>query len=141
MPQPQPARSPDFPVEHPVTPDGIRRAKRRHASSEESQLNVLKRYEEEGFTGQFGTRAGGKVMCFSCREESPAARIKVHAMHRLEGSSDPADEMLVAAVTCPACGVKGTLSLSYGAGSTAEDGLVLKALDDRLHEGTLRAGV
>ncbi len=102
---------------------------------------VMGRYEAQGFRGQFGARAGGAILCFACRWEGPAARVGLLAMHRLEGSSDPGEEVAVVAVACPNCGTKGTMTLTFGVGSSAEDGQVLKALDDHRGEGAIRPGL
>lgn len=119
----------------------VRRTQREAAGNEASQAGVIARYEALGFKGQFGSRAGGKVACFTCRKEHNAGDVKVHALHRLEGTSDPADEMTVAALVCPACDAKGTLSLSYGATASAEDRLVLKRLRDRRDTSGIQPGI
>ena len=60
--------------------------------------------------------------------------VPMEALHRLEGASDPEDEAVVAALECPACGAWGTIVLSYGPQSSAEDAAVLANLiDDRRH--------
>lgn len=119
----------------------VRQAKRRHAGSESSQQGVIADYEAKGFTGQFGARGAGQVICFACRATKDAGDVQVLAMHRLEGSSDPADQMVIVAVECPQCHRRGTLSLSYGPEASGEDKLVLKALDDRRGETGIRPGV
>lgn len=146
MPRPKPAWTPHHPVDDQTNPKAVRRVKRRHGGSEESQNSVIARYEREGFKGQFGARSPGHIVCFTCRKESDAATVKVTALHRLEGSSDPSDEMAVAALTCPSCNTKGTISLSYGVTASIEDRLVLQRLQPihhrrRRHEGDLRPGV
>ncbi len=102
---------------------------------------VLARYEHAGFRGQFGVRDGGLIACFTCRQDTPAARVKLLAMHRLEGASDPGEEVAVAAVECPKCGAKGTLTLAFGIGASREDGLVVKALSDRRNDGPVAPGL
>lgn len=102
---------------------------------------VLGRYERQGFRGQFGARLAGKIVCFACRRERPAAEVHLLAMHRLEGASDPSEEVAVAAVECPACKTRGTLTLSYGVGASAEDAMVLKAIADRRSDGPMRPGL
>jgi hypothetical protein len=59
---------------------------------------------------------------------SPASAIVVHELRRLEGASDPADMLAVAAIACPACGTRGTLVLTYGPEATAGDDAVLSHL-------------
>lgn len=92
---------------------------------------VVARYEGLGYEGQFGARLGGEVMCFTCREPSPAGRVALHRLGRVEGPTDPAAEVAVAAVECPRCKAKGTLVLAYGPSAPAEDGDVLAQLSDR----------
>jgi hypothetical protein len=98
---------------------------------EETLRDVVARYEHAGFRGQFGTRPAGRILCFACRGESDAHGVPLLALRRLEGSSDPGEEVAVAAVECPACRTRGTLALTYGVGAAAEDAVVLGLLRDR----------
>ena len=106
------------------------------ASDASTIQEVTARLEADGYTGQFATRADASVVCFTCRDEAPAAGLDVATICRLEGASDPADMLAVAAVTCPGCGAKGTLVLNYGADATPEDDDVLAALKGRGGEPT-----
>ena len=90
---------------------------------------VLSSFERDGFTGQFAAAPDGRVRCYSCREVRPADELVVEALRRLEGASDPADMLAVAATICPACHAKGTLILNYGPEATPEDSEVLVALE------------
>lgn len=83
-----------------------------------------------GYTGQFGAVQGGVVMCFTCREPSAAGAMRVEASRRLEGVSDPADMLYVAALACPQCDARGTLIINYGPEATPEGADVLLALGD-----------
>jgi hypothetical protein len=87
-------------------------------------------YEAQGYTTQFSAQEGGLVMCYECRETSPAAEVELAKLLRTEGASDPDDMTAVAAVTCPRCGAKGTLVLHYGALAPPEHDDVLRALED-----------
>lgn len=109
--------------------------------SEETLTDVVARYEKEGFKGQFAARAGAKVFCNTCRQESNAGKVSLLALHRLEGVSDPGEEMAVAALECPLCHAKGTLALTFGPGSTPEDGMVLAQLPDDRGTTGIRPGV
>jgi hypothetical protein len=93
-------------------------------------MEVLARYEQAGFTGQFGARDGGAVHCFACGAEHPAAVVELVSLRRLEGASDPDDMLAVAAIRCPHCGARGTAVLGYGPDSAPEDGELLLALED-----------
>lgn len=86
-----------------------------------SLVDVLTAYEERGFRGQFRARAGGVVECDACASECDAGDLEVDDYTRLEGASDPADMMLVAAARCPTCGDEGTLVLTYGPMAPPED--------------------
>lgn len=109
--------------------------------SEETLVDVVARYERQGFKGQFGARAGGLVFCSSCRQEADARHVSLLALHRLEGASDPSEQMAVAALQCPLCGAKGTLALTYGPSSTPEDAVVLTLLPDDRGATGIRPGV
>lgn len=92
---------------------------------------ALDRFEATGYTGQFAARAGTQVICFTCHEESPAANVGLAALIRIEGASDPDDEVAVAALDCPRCQAKGTVALTYGPEAPVDDAEVLAALEDR----------
>ena len=85
--------------------------------------------EAAGYGGQTAARPGGRIVCFTCRQESDAAEVEVSALERTEGASDPADMLAVAAVTCPRCGTRGTLLLNYGPESDEDDADVLVRLN------------
>lgn len=106
------------------------------ASSEESLADILARYAQEGFEGGFSPRPDGMVLCHACRDETPSEQVPLQAMHRLEGTSDPGEEMVVAALECPSCGGLGTLVLPYGPSADPDAAQVLANLmDDREHSG------
>jgi hypothetical protein len=92
-------------------------------------LSVLDAFARLGFTGQFDTPAGA-IRCLQCRQETPAADVDLEELRRLEGASDPADMLAVAALRCPHCGAQGTLVLNYGPEATPEDAEVLGALPE-----------
>jgi hypothetical protein len=92
-------------------------------------LSVLDHFATLGFTGQFDVHDGG-IRCLHCRQASPAAGIRLEELRRLEGASDPADMLAVAALRCPQCGALGTIVLNYGPESTPEDAEVLGALPE-----------
>ena len=93
-------------------------------------LDVIATLEGEGFRGQFVARDGAEVECTKCKTRTPASEMAGdHRLRRLEGASDPADMLAVAALTCPSCGTKGTLVLNYGPEASSTDGEVLHCLD------------
>ena len=91
---------------------------------------AMHRLETEGYAGQFAARPDGTLLCFTCRRESPAAEVQLHRLLRTEGASDAADETAVVALTCPRCGTRGTVVLTYGPEASADDAEVLRLLVD-----------
>jgi hypothetical protein len=92
---------------------------------------VLAAFEADGFAGQFATRPGGRVLCYTCRQESPARDVGLERLWRTEGASDPADMVAVVALTCPLCGAGGTVALPYGPESDPDESEVLRHLEAR----------
>lgn len=90
-------------------------------------LAVLRTMADHDFAGQFRAEADGVIRCLTCRETFAADGVSADELTRLEGASDPADMLAVVAVTCPHCRTGGSLVLSYGPLSTAEDVAVLSA--------------
>jgi hypothetical protein len=91
---------------------------------------VLDAFEGDGYAGRFKVLEGGRVQCLTCRHEVDAHTVEIERLCRLEGASDPADMLAVAALRCPNCHTRGTIILNYGPESTLEDADVLLALDD-----------
>jgi hypothetical protein len=100
------------------------------AQDAQTIADVIRALESEGYTGQFRAGEGGNVECLRCHESSPASAVAVEKVARLEGPTDPADMVALAAVTCPRCASAGTLLLGYGPDSSLEDADVLQALGD-----------
>jgi hypothetical protein len=96
----------------------------------ETLAGVLRHFEQLGYSAQFAARERGAVVCFTCRTETPADRLEVVEVRRLEGASDPDDMNVVAAIACPACGARGTLVLGYGPNADDDDAGVLLLLPD-----------
>ena len=108
--------------------------------SEDAVLEVLKKYESKGFTGQFSARPGGLVHCHTCGADEPAAQTPVEAMHRFEGSTNPEDSSILLALECAACGAWGTATFSYGGEVGPNEASVLHELLDArdispIHDG------
>ena len=89
---------------------------------------VLTEFETEGYGGQLVPLEGGHIRVAGTGETFDAADARVADCRRLEGTSDPADEVLVVAVDLPD-GSKGSLVLSYGMNASPSDGDVLLRLD------------
>ena len=93
---------------------------------------IVEQFEAAGHTGQMAARPGGRLLCFTCRTGSDADRVEVVGLRRMEGASDPADMLAVAALVCPVCGTKATVVLGYGPESSEDDADVLVHLDGRV---------
>jgi anti-sigma regulatory factor (Ser/Thr protein kinase) len=90
----------------------------------------LAELEREGYNAQFGAREAGQVLCFTCRRESHATEVALRHLFRTEGASDPDDMTAVAALSCPRCGARGTIVLTYGPEAPSDDAEVLRLLHD-----------
>lgn len=101
-----------------------------YASDGTTLVEVIRRFEEDGFTAQLAAAEGAAIRCFACGATSPAAKVALHVLRRTEGASDPDDMVAVAALVCPACGAKGTVALKFGPEASPEEQEVLTALDD-----------
>jgi hypothetical protein len=94
---------------------------------------VLDAYGGGGFAAQFSVTEGARLECGACGADSDPADVRMSSLRRLEGESDPDDMVAVVALTCPACSVKGTVTLGFGPASSGQDSDVLSALRD--HRG------
>jgi hypothetical protein len=88
---------------------------------------VLAAFERDGYTDQLIPQADAVVRSRATGAVVPAGVLAVDAYHRLEGASDPEEEVLVAAVRLPD-GTRGTLVLSYGPLAAIEDADVAASL-------------
>jgi hypothetical protein len=92
--------------------------------------DILAAFEVEGYRSQMASAQAGHVLCLGCHVESPASEMRLDALERMEGASDPADMVAVAALVCPLCNAHGTLVLSYGPEASEDDADVLAVLGD-----------
>ena len=99
-------------------------------SDNDTLQNVLNGFAADGYDGEADTVEGGSIRWSRCGHEAPAADAEVTGVRRMEGASDPADMLAVYGVTCPVCGDKAALVLTYGPEATPADGDVLLALPD-----------
>lgn len=86
---------------------------------------VIGQLEGAGYTGQMAARPGGRLICFTCHNESDASEIDVEFLRRTEGASDPDDMLAVVALTCPKCATLATAVLGYGPEAGEDDSEVL----------------
>ena len=97
---------------------------------------ILEGYAQGGFDSSFGVTDASEVECHTCNVVSPASTVVMSSLRRLEGASDPDDMVAVVAITCPACGARGTAVLGYGPMATVQDSDVIKALRDERGDAT-----
>lgn len=99
-----------------------------YASGGRTLVEVITGLEADGYTGDFQTGTDAVIRCLTCDVATPAARLEVKAMRRIEGASDPADMAYVAGLRCPSCGTAGVAVLRYGPEAPLEDADALAAL-------------
>jgi len=79
------------------------------SSPELDPLEVMASLAEAGYLAAFELGPEGMRCPRGC-EVAPV----VEQTFRFEGASDPDDESILLALSCPSCGTKGTLLLPYG---------------------------
>lgn len=92
-------------------------------------VSLLKLLRDEGFDRDMFVTGGATLRCGVCGHESLPGQVDVHAVRRVEGASDPADEAAVLALTCPACGARCTAVVRYGPEADPQDDEVLRRLE------------
>ena len=107
-----------------------------YASDGTTLVEVIRRFEAEGYEGQFTPVEGASLRCSGCRETVDACDAELGLLRRTEGASDPADMVAVAGLTCPACGARGTVALKYGPEAPPEEADVLAALEGKAGPAT-----
>lgn len=86
--------------------------------------------EHAGYDSQFSARERGMVHCHACEEAVRADALLVEQVLRVEGVSDPDEQVAVVAAQCPACSSSGVLTLAYGPLAPPMDAEVLSELPD-----------
>jgi len=105
-------------------------------SDETTLTDVLAGYSQGGFDSSFVVTDDANLECVECGTVSEPESVSMSSLRRLEGASDPDDMVAVVALTCPACGAKGTTVLGYGPIAAPQDSDVLKSLRDDRHDAT-----
>jgi hypothetical protein len=93
-----------------------------------SLQGVIEQLEEEGYRGSFLARPGGRLECLRCRRAFDAGEAELRKEFRIDVDTDPEDQSLVAALSCPACGALGTASFQYGPASSRDEAAVMARL-------------
>ena len=65
-----------------------------------------------------------------CNGDHGPELAQVDHVYRYEGPSDPDEEAIVLALSCPVCGAKGTLVSGYGPSTDPNDIELIVALND-----------
>ena len=104
------------------------RSSARNGAADEPLLAVVRELDEAGYDAQFIAASDARLLCTTCRGHVPADRVDVDGMRRLEGASDPADNLVVFNLACPSCGTNGTFVAHYGPQAGPAEEAVLRAL-------------
>jgi len=101
--------------------------------SELTLVEALESLAAEGFAADFRVVAGDRPMirCSSCGVVISPEDAEVVRIIRLEGTSDPSEEVVVAGIRCSGCGSQGTLVATYGPIADGADADVVAALVDK----------
>jgi len=98
-------------------------------------VEVLKDYEDAGWTTEFEVLEDGSLRCGTCQTVTAPSAVEVHSLRRLEGASDPADMLAVLAVRCPRCGGRGVVVVNFGPEMTEGQVRLLHEAEDRRFDG------
>jgi hypothetical protein len=101
--------------------------------TDDAPNEVVADIEQGGGDGQFRAVPGARIQCLTCRQDFDAHTVDAERVRRLEGASDPADELILVPITCPNCGASGVLSISYGPQASPEEADVLRATERDRH--------
>lgn len=87
---------------------------------------------DAGYTIDFNLKQN-YLECMSNHLKIFPGEFIVDKHYRFEGESDPADEAIVFAISCPKHNLKGVLINGYGISSDSISDEMIKALDERKH--------
>lgn len=108
--------------------------------AERSLSDLILAYEATGHTHNLMAMIGGRIRCTTCGFEGPASAGHIEAFQRFEGSSDPEEMSIVAALvrTRPdGADCRGVLVLAFGPTASPEDKDVFAALQFDTRSRTL----
>lgn len=94
----------------------------------ETLTAVLKDLADAGYAGSVTVDHDGTITCMECAQSCDAGDVRVDELRRLEGASDPDDELAVIAGRCPHCGSRLSFVLGYGPGASSGDTTALLSL-------------
>ncbi|HEU5085089.1 MAG TPA: hypothetical protein VFU14_17235 [Acidimicrobiales bacterium] len=99
----------------------------------------LEELRQQGYGGDFRVVEGGAVRCRQCEHTEQAEELDIDVFRRLEGASEPDEMSAVLAITCPACGSKGTALVAYGPHASEDEADFLRRVDTPQEPGTAGA--
>jgi hypothetical protein len=91
---------------------------------------VLDRLAGLGYVDDVVPAPGG-VRCLGSGSVTSVGALRVDEIVRLEGDSDPDDELIVYALTCAACGRRATFVAKFGPDTTPDETALIRALATR----------
>jgi DJ-1/PfpI family len=100
------------------------------AQDAETLTEVLNDFATLGYSASATVESAGRMTCIACSATTDAGLLRVDIMRRLEGASDPDDQLVAVAAQCPNCGARLALVLGYGPNASAEDTAALQALPE-----------
>lgn len=99
--------------------------------AERQLVDILADLDAAGYPNRLAVLPGGRIRCAVCGTETRAGQWTVAQTRRLEGETDPSEEVLIVGLVGPAgpCGCRGSLVLGYGPSASRDDATVLDGLD------------
>lgn len=99
----------------------------------ETLTEALSDLEERGYTHDFNIHSEKEcLICNNNTAELDAEEFEIDETYRFEGDTDPADEMILFAISSTKHNLKGTLVNAYGIYSDAEANNVISKLKNHL---------
>ena len=90
---------------------------------------ILAQLVADGYDADLYAR-DGMLMCRDCDEAIDPSTVVIDRVERLEGDSDPDEEVAVFALSEGPCGRKGTYTVVYGPNVPAADAAIERKLRD-----------
>jgi hypothetical protein len=112
----------------PVRPEEVTAPSVGAPSDNTTLVDVLAALRRSGYENSLTADEDGELSCSNCGRRTPPEQFEVDHERRLEGASDPADEMLVLAGTCQACGERAVIVLGFGPTASPADEAALGRL-------------
>lgn len=112
----------------PIESDDVTAPRSDAPSDNTTLVEVLAALRRGGYANSLTATDDGHLTCSNCDEGTEPEQLDVDHERRLEGASDPADEMLVVAGTCQGCGERAALILGFGPTASAADEAALGRL-------------